>query len=192
MGTRFWATGVAIGLLLGLMAGSARADTWRATGQTDLGYCATAGVAWCSDISYSLDFTTGPPVLDTTQSIQNVFLFITAVSGQINGAAVSCTSATLPTLPSLCGDMIASRVNYSGPPVPDDSIGLIGNGGVLASLFSHPDATLPVPIVRVSIGNSRAFTDWSIVSTPEPSTLVLLGITFLGLMGLSLLKDRLI
>jgi hypothetical protein len=118
MGIRLRATGIAIGALLVVVFGQpAKADTWHATGQTDFAYCASA-VAWeCSNISYSLDLTTGPPVLDITSlgNWNNVFLLISAVSGQINGVPVSCPQSSS----GICGDLFASRLYYPGPPVPD-------------------------------------------------------------------------
>ncbi len=190
MGIRFRATGIAIGVLLVVMLGQpAKADSFRATGQTDASYC--AAVDWCSEITFGVDFTTEPPVLDSNP-IGNVFLTVTSIFGEINGVAVSCTRVgTSPT----CGDLLASRTNYSGPPIPDGLVWLIGSGGLIAELSAGPDSTVPFftpyPIVRVNIGDSRAYTTWNIVSTPEPSTLLFLSSGLLGLMGLTLLKNRL-
>jgi len=169
---------LAVTLVLLAASSVAKADTWRATGHTDFGYCATIGVVWCSDISYSLDITTGPRVFDFNQPIPNTsYLFITALSGEINGTSVSCISATSPS-PPLCGDLLASKFTYFGPPVPDESIVFYDSGGGLASatLFDYPNTAIgrSNAVVRVAIGNSGAFTDWNIVSTPEPSTLLLL------------------
>jgi PEP-CTERM motif-containing protein len=188
MGIRFRATGIAIGLLLALMVRPAKADTWHATGQTDFAYCAATRPGWCSSdsVSYALDLTTGPPVLDTgIPNWQRVYLFISSISGQVNGIPMSCTES----LQVVCGDLIASQVNYSGPPRPDQTIGPFGSG----SIFGYP-GTDPVSIAfgdSVS-GFSRSYVSWNIVSTPEPSTLLLLGMALLGLIGLKLLKDRLI
>jgi len=186
MGIRFRAAGVAIGLLLAVTVQPAKADSWHVTGQTDFAYCAivVSTPGWCSNISYSLDLTTLPPVLDTQQPTQPVYLFISNISGQINGTSVFCTTP----MRFGCGDLIASQINYSGPPKPDEYINLFASGSTQVSLFGYPS---PDP-VRINIGDGVAFATWNIVSTPEPSTLMLLGMALLGLMGLTLLKNRLI
>jgi hypothetical protein len=184
MGIRFSATGIAIGVLLVLMLGRpAKADSFQVTGHTDSAACAT--VSFCSDISYSLDLTTSSPWLDPNSfSLQIVYLFISDISGQINGTSVFCTS------PSRfgCGDLIASKVNYSGPPMPDQAVSLFASGSTV-SLYGWPGA--PSSSVRMSIDNHVAYVTWNIVSTPEPSTLLFLSIGLLGLVGLTLLKNRL-
>ena len=188
MGIRFRAAGVAIGLLLALTVRPAKADTWHVTGATDAAACSQ--VSDCSDITFTLDLSTEPPIVNT--EVQSVYLFLDTVSGQINGVPVSCVRTTAPFG---CGDLLASHGDYSGPPIPDGNIELFGSGGISASLRGGIDSSTPLPVlgsVAVVIGNAGAFTTWNIVQTPEPSTLMLLGMALLGLMGLTLLKNRLI
>ena len=194
MGIRSRATGIAIGVLLVVMLGqSAKADTYHATGQTDAAACST--VVWCSDISYSLDFTTSG-LVGPNKAVMNFYLLISGVTGEINGVPViSCIPETAGPYP--CGDLLASRINYAGPPIPDGAILLTASGGIQARLNGGPDSTVAFdlsgshPLVRVDIGSSAAYATWNSVSTPEPSTLLSLSIGLLGLVGLTLLKNRL-
>lgn len=190
MGIRLRTTGIAVLVFLAILGQPAKADTYHATGQTDFAACATIDRA-CSDISYSLDFATDPPVLDSKPT-GNVFLFIGSVFGEINGVAVSCTR---PVASPACGDLLAAHGNYFfGPPIPDGAIGMIGAGGISADISGGPDSVVGGAFgfdkVSVSLGSAQVIATWNIVNTPEPSTLLFLGIGLLGLMGLTLLKNR--
>jgi hypothetical protein len=189
MGIRVRATGIAIGVLLVVMLGQpAKADSYHVSGQTDFAACASIGQV-CSDVSYSLDFTTGPPVLDPNHpGIDNVWLFVSAISGEINSIPISsCKQLSVGT----CNDLLVSRFNYAGPPIPDGFFYL--SGGIPANFSGGPDAGF-FPFsstIRFVVGNqSPAYTTWNIVNTPEPSTLLSLGIGMLGLMALTLLRSR--
>jgi hypothetical protein len=189
MGIRFGATVIGMGVLLALGVGPAKADTYHATGQTDFAACASINMG-CSSISYNLDFTTDPAVLDSKPS-GNVFLFVSSVFGDVNGVAVSCTR---PSTWPACGDLLAAHGNYfSGPPIPDGSIVMLMNGNQVG-LSGGPDSFVGGAFgfdrVGLSLDSSKAVATWNIVSTPEPSTLQFLSIGLLGLMGLTLLKNR--
>jgi len=192
MGIRFGATIVGMGVLLALEVGPAKADSFMATGQTNFAACASVGQA-CSNISYNLNIATGPLTPDNSHpGLDNMFLFITAISGEINGVSVSAGPG---------GDLLASRINYAGPPIIDGSILLSGDGGIFAgfnggpdsaggSLFGFDNIFIGTNVCDPQAPNSFTWASWKIVSTPEPSTLQFLSIGLLGLMGLTLLKNR--
>jgi hypothetical protein len=193
MGIRVRATGIAIGVLLVVaLARPAKADTYHATGQTDAALCAALSVA-CSNISYSFDFTTDQPSAPFG-ALEKVWSRGGAFSGEINGIPVFGSGISL----------LDSTLVYSGAPVADGQFYMTASGGLLASLFGGPDTAVPnsfpeptgIPDVLIQIGTAldgsdqRALADWHIVNTPEPSTLLSLAIGLLGLMGLTLLKNR--
>jgi hypothetical protein len=188
---RFRATVVVALLGLALVGRPVKADSFHVTGQTDATACTT--VHWCSDISYSLDFITDPlSVFPPPAFVGISFYTVDAVGGQINGIAVSCTR-TIGVIS--CGDLLASYGTwFAGPPVPDGNMGLFGSGGISVGLHGGTDSGIPLPsigVVAITIGDLGAYTNWNIVSTPEPSILLFLTIGLLGLMGLTLLKNRL-
>jgi len=185
MGIRLRVTGIATGILLVLLIQpTAKADSFQVTGSTDLATCAM--VSFCSNISYTLNLTTTPPVDDNRPGvIPRTLLYIDSVSGQVNGLSLSCT-------PPLCADLLASSVYYSGPPIPDDYIGMFGDGSVPISFSLGALSSLTNHIFLLDVGNDTgAYVTWNIVSTPEPSALLFLSIGLLGLMGLTLFKNRL-
>src|SRR5580704_14588633 len=113
MGTRVRATGVVVGVLILVILGQpAKADTYQASGQTDFGYCSSGPLAGfpCSEVTFSLDFTTGPST-GPQDAVLNSFLPISTISGEIDGVSVSCLTN--------CGQLLDGHFGYAGPPIPD-------------------------------------------------------------------------
>jgi PEP-CTERM motif-containing protein len=190
MGSSFRAVGIAVGVLMAFMALPAKADSFHVTGATDAaGGCTMYPypVGWCDDITFALDLTTEPPLDDSPDGgIHSVFLFLDMISGQINGVPVSCVRTTTPR--ATCGDLLAVHGNYSGPPIPDGNIGLLGSGGISAGLFGGT-ASIPLPYlgaVVVVIDHTKAVTTWNIVQTPEPSALLLISVGLIGFLAIGI------
>jgi hypothetical protein len=186
---RVRATGIAIGVLLFVILWQpAKADTYHATGQTDATYCSSAfpgSNITCADVAFSLDFTTSAPA-GPDKAVQNFYLWISEINGEINGIAVACAALGQPG--NSCGDLLAAHAGYAGPPIPDGNLAF---SGTVPWLLSGGPEGVPFdmsanPHVRVGIGDTSGLTTWNIVNTPEPSALLSLGIGLLGLMGLTL------
>jgi hypothetical protein len=179
----------------------AKADSFNVTGQTDFAFCVTNSLQ-CDAATYELSVTTTPLTYFVQDSIRLPEYFVSSITGTFTTADGSFNVGFfLPT------NAFSALVD-GGPISPADSFTrldpLIGNpqpqanlnitmGGLPAVFRGDEDfnqSPFPVRVDGYPSGTGETWVSWNAVSTPEPSSLLLLSLGVLSLMGLTLLKTR--
>jgi hypothetical protein len=176
MGITYRAVGIAIGVLLALMVvRPAKADSFSFSFTPNPTECAKGWSTPCTDFG-SGTITAGPPQSD-------IFYYgampITAMTGTVDGAAISFVMQGYPALGN--GLQIAPGP-YNFPLV------FLANGQQWG--FVHYDLYPSWYSFLVNYNTNAVEPINLTIQAPEPSTLLLMGVGLIGLMGLALHKSR--
>jgi hypothetical protein len=121
-------------------------------------------------MSFSLDLTVDHTPVNYGFANGITYLRGGPVFGEIDGLAAAGPSVSL----------IDYTNNYSGPPLPDGGIEVLVSNGLIGFVNGGFDSVAPFGYAEIVLGNQVAFADWNIVNTPEPSTVLLIGIGLLA------------
>jgi hypothetical protein len=205
MGVKPRTAGIAIGVLLVAMLGQlAKADSFNVTGQTDVAFCANNGLQ-CDQASYTLNLTTSPLTYFVQDGVRLPEYFVnsltgtfTTVDGTFNVGFILPVNAAFSALvdggPISPADSFTRLDPLIGNPQPQANLN-ITIGGWSAIFRGDEDFNQSPNPVRIDgypsqTTGGETWVSWNAVSTPEPSTLLFLSLGLLGLMGLTLLKNR--
>jgi PEP-CTERM motif-containing protein len=198
------AVGIAIGALLVVMLGqTVKADSFIVTGQTDVAFCVSNGFQ-CDLASYRLNLTTSPLTYFVQDGVRLPEYFVSSLTGTFStvDGTFNVALSTVNAFPTLVdGGPISAAESFTrldpliGNPQPQAHLDVTIHG--LPAFFRGDEdfSQYPHPVLTSGYPGqtpgSETWVSWNAVSTPEPSTLLFLSIGLLGLMGLTLLKNRL-
>jgi hypothetical protein len=185
MRIRFSTAGFVIGVLLALLLfqSSAKADS----------------LSWSWALSGNGFNGSGTLTSDSTPTyyIFGYGLLVNSMDGQLNGSSLTLnttySSLLFPGGPNAayCGTggcMSLSEV----APAYNAGLHFSTNDGVTWNVFLNEWGSTPLPFILVNYSNSAgANVNVTMVPTPEPSTLLLISVGLIGLVGLTLLNNRL-
>ena len=178
-------------LALLIIGPSARADSYEVTGHTQWAACHQFGVP-CAPVQYAFQITTEPWLPTETP-----YLLVTSLTGEINGQRISAPSPDGLLNPESTSGPIPEGIQVIGPEVPPGPTpGYPGTVDVTFLLNGQPGHFWqPIGIGPYLFMYTSAFdvpVTWNAekecIPTPEPGTLLLVGVGIIALGALGTTK----